>query len=107
MLLPLQVSNVSLRASTGGRSPLVRFHCFFFVDDALISAGTIHMPWWAGKEEVRDYLRKVNEDKKVRLSVHIATACMLTVIKDPRVYPLPTRPILGLPRVALQDREAR
>ncbi|KAI3391876.1 hypothetical protein diail_6675 [Diaporthe ilicicola] len=29
------------------------------------SAGTAHMPWWAGKEEIRKYLRKVNEDKKV------------------------------------------
>ncbi|KAG8162427.1 hypothetical protein KVR01_008192 [Diaporthe batatas] len=29
------------------------------------SAGTIHMPWWIGKEEVRNYLRKVNENEKL------------------------------------------
>jgi hypothetical protein len=28
------------------------------------SAGTVDMPWWAGKEEVRRYLRKVNEKGK-------------------------------------------
>ncbi|PGH11857.1 hypothetical protein AJ79_04654 [Helicocarpus griseus UAMH5409] len=29
------------------------------------SAGTIHMPWWSGKQIIREYLRKVNEDKRV------------------------------------------
>ncbi|KAL2272962.1 hypothetical protein FJTKL_05680 [Diaporthe vaccinii] len=29
------------------------------------SAGTAHMPWWDGKEEIRDYLRKVNKNGKV------------------------------------------
>jgi len=27
------------------------------------------MPWWAGKEEVREYLKKVNENGKVRPSI--------------------------------------
>ncbi|KAF2096866.1 NAD(P)-binding protein [Rhizodiscina lignyota] len=29
------------------------------------SAGTTNMPWWAGKESTRDYLRKVNGNEKV------------------------------------------
>lgn len=24
------------------------------------------MPWWAGKEEIRNYLRKINEKEKVK-----------------------------------------
>jgi hypothetical protein len=27
------------------------------------------MPWWAGKGEVREYLKEVNENGKVRISV--------------------------------------
>ena len=30
------------------------------------SADIKDTPWWAGKGEVREYLRKVNEDEKVR-----------------------------------------
>ncbi|KAJ0107300.1 hypothetical protein J7T55_015765 [Diaporthe amygdali] len=29
------------------------------------SAGTVNMPWWSGKEEIRKYLRKANENGKV------------------------------------------
>lgn len=29
------------------------------------SAGTMDMPWWAGKESTREYLRKINEKGKV------------------------------------------
>ncbi|KAK7183548.1 hypothetical protein PSPO01_10507 [Paraphaeosphaeria sporulosa] len=28
------------------------------------SAGTMHMPWWEGKQKIREYLRKVNESGK-------------------------------------------
>ncbi|KAF2721841.1 NAD(P)-binding protein [Polychaeton citri CBS 116435] len=31
------------------------------------SAGTVDMPWWAGKDGVRKYLKEVNEKEKVRL----------------------------------------
>lgn len=41
------------------------------------------MPWWAGKEEVRKYLRKVNKKQKVSVSSHTATVYMLTVLKGP------------------------
>lgn len=54
-----------------------------FIDHAFISAGTSHMPWWAGKEEVRKYLRKVNKKQKVSVSSHTATVYMLTVLKGP------------------------
>ncbi|KAL8822621.1 MAG: hypothetical protein Q9191_006644 [Dirinaria sp. TL-2023a] len=30
------------------------------------SAGIMNMPWWTGKESTRQYLRKVNENRKVR-----------------------------------------
>ncbi|KAJ9148506.1 NAD(P)-binding protein [Pleurostoma richardsiae] len=36
-----------------------------FAPSEYASAGTVHMPWWAGKEEIRKYLRKVNENRKV------------------------------------------
>jgi hypothetical protein len=29
------------------------------------SAGTVNMPWWTGKEEIRQYLSKLNEEGKV------------------------------------------
>ncbi|KIW12377.1 hypothetical protein PV08_09654 [Exophiala spinifera] len=29
------------------------------------SAGTINMPWWSGKEKIREYLREVNTESKV------------------------------------------
>jgi hypothetical protein len=33
----------------------------------LHSAETKDMPWWAGKAEIREYLKKVNENGKVRI----------------------------------------
>jgi hypothetical protein len=39
--------------------------------DGVHSADTKDMPWWSGKGKVREYIKKVNENKKVSRSVLI------------------------------------
>lgn len=34
------------------------------------SASTVGMPWWAGKDEVKEYLEKVNEKEKVETPLY-------------------------------------
>jgi hypothetical protein len=72
-----------------------------FVDHAFISAGTAHMPWWAGKEEVRKYLRKINENEKVRASSYIAPVDILTFLGGPQLYAVPARSVSRLSCVSL------
>lgn len=49
----------------GGTAPRQRFGLYGVVTDQLRSKETVDMPWWDGKERVREYLRGVNERENV------------------------------------------
>ena len=66
------------------------------------------MPWWAGKEEIREHLKKVNENGKVRISFTLLQLVLiLTPLPGSRVYSVPARPFLRLPGISVQDGETR
>ncbi|KAF2799375.1 NAD(P)-binding protein [Melanomma pulvis-pyrius CBS 109.77] len=47
------------------------------------SSGTVDMPWWTGKEEVREYLKKVNEKGKVLQYTLIQPGLFLDYLASP------------------------
>jgi hypothetical protein len=65
------------------------------------------MPWWAGKDKIKEYLEKVNENGKVRMPSLLTLSNAPTVLNQlglgPRVQPIPTRSILGLSRHSVQN----
>lgn len=71
------------------------------------SAGLDNMPWWAGKKEIREYLQKLNAEKKVsRLSIILTVDTHSRIFAALGVYSLSTRPFPRIPGLAVQDGQA-
>jgi hypothetical protein len=64
------------------------------------SASTVGLPWWQGKDEIKEYLENVNKGGKVsQLTFHtisILYSIRINLSLGLRVYSVPTRLILGL-----------